>query len=527
MLHFPRILSKFALVSVLLAGTAIGQQANTSSLGTISSPTNADMGKAAQKTALQNSAKALQTEGATIGSKTNVKDNVQVQAVLLPGAVAARVFGNEIAQHYAVVQVVVANQSEDSSFILQSLFLDSSKWLFSGLDPTVSPCIPPPGLTQFQWSSCAGQISSVEYRVIRGELQDASTWTVRNGLVRAATLVGSVAAGVPAFASKNAVKYVSAYNGELVPGLEIFWPDPTIAQLNHVSDLGYQTNKVFPKASADVVYGFFPLDRILTPRLKRVFLSSPALFMYPSELFIDDDIGRKSCFMRHYCTTQSDIDSVRDKVLTFVQSSLQPGSTTIRDEGLRLLACPSDAKPGPCDETQLARAQLLRSALDRISINRITVIVGGMMAVNTAILPATVDSLVVDDDNTASTWTATATSCASLSGTVTGRYLTNAEATVTKITLPNGIEAKPGDYFDALPFATSTDSATDSTFKFTAKLKNTIPTGTSLMWAVVKSTTNSDGKNATVQSSDHLMNVTYTGGVAAPSTLLTTACKDR
>ena len=56
-----------------------------------------------------------------------------------------------------------------------------------------------------------------------------------------------------------------------------------------------------------------------------------------------------------------------------------------------------------------------------------------------------------------------------------GRYLTNGQVTVTSMTVPGQAAPEPSDYFDLLPFTTTTDGATDSTFKFTASLKNTIP----------------------------------------------------
>ena len=162
---------------------------------------------------------------------------------------------------------------------------------------------------------------------------------------------------VPAFGSINAVKYVSACYGILVPGLEIFWPDPAISQLNHVSDLGYQTNKVFPKDSADVVYGFFPLDRILTPTLKKVFLSTPALFMYPAELFVDDQIGSKSCAFKRYCAKKSDIKAVRGKFFTMVKSSQPKGTEMNSDDALRLLALPFTLKYGSMQRSRYQGCQ--------------------------------------------------------------------------------------------------------------------------------------------------------------------------
>jgi hypothetical protein len=397
-------------------------------------------------------------------------------------------------------------------------------------------------------------ISSVEYRVIRGELQDAAQWTARNWIIRAATLVGAVGTGVPAFASTNAVKYVSAYNGAFVPGLAIFWPDPTVAQLNHVSDLGYQTNKVFPKDSADVVYAFFPLDRILTPTLKRIFLTTPALFMYPSELFIDNGIGssKASCFFRRFCTTTSDIDMVRGTLMNLIGAQT---AADVKTKGLRLLACstletPASGKqtadkavnnsanatgqtstPPPCTQGEQQQATLLQQALYDISMSRIAVTVAGVMSVNTQNVAASVDEITINSGDDKKTWTASTSACASLEGTVTGRYLTGGQVTVGEMTVPgpNGTSQKPTDYFDTLPFTTATDSATDSTFTFSGSVKTTIPNGTVLQLTVVKPNPDKTAKNRTIQSNDYQYDVQYTGGPApgATVTVISTACRDR
>jgi hypothetical protein len=197
---------------------------------------------AAAETAKKKALEADAAAGVALNGSTNVKDNVNAQVVLLPRKQAEKVFSKEIARNYAVVQVTINNQSKDAAFILHSIFVDYSEWalsgMSSGLQGTCSKMQP-----NSQAPSCPGQVASVDSRVIRGELQDASTWTWRNGIIRAAVLVGTVASGIPAFGSKNALKYVAAYNGQLIPGTQVFWPDGTVPQLNRVSDFGFQTTK--------------------------------------------------------------------------------------------------------------------------------------------------------------------------------------------------------------------------------------------------------------------------------------------
>src|SRR5580704_3439978 len=243
--------------------------------------------------------------GIALKGSTNVKNDVYIQVVLLPRKQAKKVFSKEIASHYAVMQVIIDNTSEDAAFVLHSIFADYAGWALGGVPPTLgvtggsssvgSPCPQAPAnakATAYQTVSCAGQVASIESRVIRGELQDAATWTARNTLIRAAVLIGAVAAGIPSFGSKNALKYVGAYNGQFVPGMEVFLPDGTVAQLNRVSDFGFQTNKVFAKGDSDPVYAFFPLDRFLTPGMKDIFLNAPAVFFAPAQIFFDKHMGK-------------------------------------------------------------------------------------------------------------------------------------------------------------------------------------------------------------------------------------------
>jgi hypothetical protein len=271
--------------------------------------------------------------GTALKGSTNVKDNVNIQVVLLPRKQAKRVFSKEIADHYAVVQVIVDNKSEDAAFVLHSIFADYAGWALGGVPTSAqgnaalaaskkasgqsstpdstgatsaaeasgtssAAGVPCPGdkdslkAGAYQSVSCEGHVASVESRVIRGELQDASTWTWRNGLIRAAVLVGTVASGIPAFGSKNALKYVGAYNGQFIPGAQILFPDGTIPQINRVSDFGFQTNKIFAKGDSDIVYAFFPLDRFFTPGIKDIFLNAPAVFFAPAQLFVDTRMGK-------------------------------------------------------------------------------------------------------------------------------------------------------------------------------------------------------------------------------------------
>jgi hypothetical protein len=249
-------------------------------------------------------AKETASQGVPLKSSTTVKDNVLVHAVLLPRGPAASVFGRDIADNYAVVQLTISNLSKTSSLVVDSVFLDYSKWALSGVfrgdNPDCSGYVKL--LPDAQQADCPGQIASVESRVIRDELQNKSTWTARNGWVRGFVLAGTIASGFSFLGSANVASGIAAYTGNVIPGIQAFWPDQTIPQINHVSDLGFKTGKLFPKESADIVFAFFPIDIFLTTGFGDIFRKDPALFFAPGQLFADTQItGGKRANGKWYC----------------------------------------------------------------------------------------------------------------------------------------------------------------------------------------------------------------------------------
>jgi hypothetical protein len=300
-------------------------------------------GKTAADTTNKKAAQAA-SGGIALKGTTNVKDYVNIQVVLLARKQAEKVFSKEIARQYAVVQVIIDNKSEDAAFVLHSIFADYAGWALSGVPSPVEVTGGSPSsgelctqardnskANDYQTVSCAGQVASIESRVIRSELQGASVWNWRNGVVRAAILVGAVASGIPAFGSKNAVKYVGAYNGQLVPGMEVFWPDGTVPQLNNVSDYGFQTNKIFAKGHSDPVYAFFPLDRFFTPGMKNIFLNAPAVFFAPAQIFVDRHVGKNSCWKPGICIRQSDVDEMKNLIEDLLPTTI-PSLCSRRDQ---------------------------------------------------------------------------------------------------------------------------------------------------------------------------------------------------
>ncbi len=52
-------------------------------------------------------------KGVPLNSVSSVQDNVSVAAVLLPKSVSKVVFGKEIADKYAVIELTIANHNQD------------------------------------------------------------------------------------------------------------------------------------------------------------------------------------------------------------------------------------------------------------------------------------------------------------------------------------------------------------------------------------------------------------------------------
>jgi hypothetical protein len=298
-----------------------------------------------------------------------VSASVRVEAVLLPARVCSRLFGKEIANNYAAVELTISNKNAEAEFLVHSVFMDYSQWLL-GYRLTTEP------LVSFQASTLDNQVASVEYRVARGEAQDAQLWSSRNWTIRALTLLGVLATGSEfAFKEQGITKAIGAFTGQVVPAAGTFWPDGAQPQLDRISDFGFRTNKVIPKASSDIIVAFFPIDRFITPGLKKLYLKSPAVFFLPALGPLDPKVPAEFTDI---------LNKLNDgKQLTFTEILTDPKK---------------------------------KELLDKISMNRIRIVVGGTMAVDVDTIPARVDSVTFDDKTD---WTKQGT----VEGTINGALL--------------------------------------------------------------------------------------------------------
>src|ERR1022692_2853161 len=79
--------------------------------------------------------KNVASQGFQLTASTNVSDQVSVEAVMLPASVSKKIFGKEVGNNYAVVELIITNRSTDAALLVHSIFIDDSQWLLSGGSP--------------------------------------------------------------------------------------------------------------------------------------------------------------------------------------------------------------------------------------------------------------------------------------------------------------------------------------------------------------------------------------------------------
>jgi hypothetical protein len=243
-----------------------------------------DVNAQATKNELTNGAAA----GTPLPATINVTDNVNIEAVMLPYEISRHVFGKEVADNYAVIEVNISNRSNEAALIVQSLFIDLHDWGLAGPMDSLSTSgdSDSPSKT-FQAKASPLEVSSVEYRIVRGELLDRQPWTKRNVGLRVIQVLGSLGTAFAFPFTKDVVTGIDAWNGAVVPGYQALFPDSLQGQIDRISDYGFRNNKVIPQQAADVLVAFFPIKRFLTPTLRMVFLENPALFFNPLLMMLD------------------------------------------------------------------------------------------------------------------------------------------------------------------------------------------------------------------------------------------------
>ncbi len=337
-------------------------------------------------------------EGFPLRTVLTVNDNVSVDAVLLSPKIVQSLFGKEVSKTYAVIHLTVSNRSPDAALIVHSIFIDFSQWLLAGGGTDVGCSTVKAGKDdrvdgKAGWRAYSEKfhVSCVESRIVRGQMLQAQPWTIRNVTIRALRLLGSLAAAYQfKIHDQDWIKGIAAFNGNLIPGVEAFWPDSTVDRISRLADLGFHTNTVVPKETSAILLAFFPMDRFISPGMKKIFLKSPAVFFSPMSFLVDKEL-KKSLGLLF-----SEDKGFKEK-LEHLQKNC-------------LLFAADETKLGPDDK-------LLKIFLDRLSLDSISIVVGGAMTLDAGEVPASISGVIADGGNdVTSNWAEAGNKAATLYG---------------------------------------------------------------------------------------------------------------
>jgi hypothetical protein len=312
--------------------------------------------------------------------------------------------------------------------------------------------------------------------------------------------------------------------------------------MNLINDVGFRTNTLVPKQAAEVIVCFFPIDRFLTPGLKKLFLKSPAIFFAPLQIVVDRSL-------------EKDVKQIlgNDLGLSLEDFGATPGSgTDVLSEMRKRLPCylrvmkhAQEVRANPEDTSVLGQIyqsgaedclaefglvermsgkgekahkvieldsritdahKRLRSflALDyiaQVSLNNVGVTVDGAMTVDTTALSAKIDSVTLDADGECGPekecfWSVPPGETVVRTGTIEGSYLTDGTVTIAEQNALKITDVK------AVP-----EGANDQSLKFSFKLTESIPSGKRLTFKVTKPKA---GSSTTIDSQPFVIPVGFT-----------------
>ena len=143
-------------------------------------------------------------------------------------------------------------------------------------------------------------------------------------------------------------------------------PDSLLTRLNRISDFGYRVNRVVARQSSDTTIAFFPIERFLTPNLKRIFTRQPALFFNTGLALVDPNPEMTAILER-----------VSGKRLAELTTQLPA-----------MVTCAGSGEADACQ-----RSAGLMSLLRATSLNSIQVIVDGSLMVEALAVPPSIDGV--------------------------------------------------------------------------------------------------------------------------------------
>jgi hypothetical protein len=433
-------------------------------------------------------AKAAAKDGTPLPITSTLSGSVSVQAVLLPYKLVRRAFGKEVAGKYAAVSLTIANRDQKQGMILHTVALDYSRWLFSGMTPGAEEAAKI-ATQDYEQQNNPARVSSDEVRSVRADFQDAQLWTARNWVIHFATAIGT-AAGAVSFstASDLFAPSVAAFNGSVVPAIGMIWPDNSQAQLNLLNDIAFRTNHVIPAKSSDIVVAFFPIDRFLTPTLKKIYMAEPAVFFNPAELIFEK---QNSALMKALITNTNlknfialenvcRGDGGADKACADISEALAASVIRYQQALAGSAGRDSAALPAFCSGQDLALVNACRNVLllNQISLNNIRVVIGGIMTVDALTVPAAITAVEFEHQADPASWKAGKT----LAGTLTGSFLTGGALSCT-VTDPDGGK------LDASPLGSvkvDQEKSTDAKLVFEIPVSKEISAGTKIAFVVTR-----------------------------------------
>lgn len=446
----------------------------------------------------------------------NVNENVSAQAVLIPRVDARRIFGKEIAENYAVVEVNISNKSPDAALLIHGIFIDYSNWPLSGMSRNDLRALDNPDgpFADFQASTRPSQVASEEYRVVRGQLLDAQPWTRRNLFVRMLTLAGSLASAYTfSLNEEGIIKGINAATGIGIPGLATAFPDSTIEQLNRVSDFGYRANQVVPKQGAEVVVCFFPIDRFLTPGFRKLFLKSPALFFAPLQMLVDrqshgmvaaalgNDLGidPKDLGVKN---KNEVVDALRHRLPCFLKivREMEPDGPEARSTSTLSLISKATTKIclsefGMAEDTDERGQRTIKVVqgqerlfnafralfyIKEVSLNKVSITVDGVLSVEVSSIAPRVEGVTFDEvadcgGPGAECFWSSSIGGGVRTGKITGTYLSGGT-----LEIPEAGDLKIEDV------KVVSEGSSDNVLRFTLKLTKGVPTGRNVNFKVTK-----------------------------------------
>ena len=325
-----------------------------------------------------------------------------------------------------------------------------------------------------------------------------------------------MAQGYAFVASAGAAQGIGAYNTAFVGSVTKLWPDRRIDQEKSILSLGYRTDQktVIAKEDHGSYYAFFPLATFLNPGLQKLFLNDPAVFLNPAEavLGIGTSVQSPSGQVAKSSRKSKGSEDALYDLLLNLAGAIKGNENITSGQLLVELVSPC---PGPnCAyvDSDLIRVMTEKTLFAKASLNSVKIVIRGIMTIPVDSIPPTIDTVTFDSEkNGASAWTfqppapvaegvappvAGAPVPNTLTGEITGKFLTGGIPAITALSVPGVDNPKVTDFITDKSLQPVSSKTTDSALPFTLKLAKTIPAGAKLTFEVSRTSSNSAGSTS-------------------------------